>query len=115
MYHPNVWLVVLVFWVHFISDFVLQTDEMAKNKSTSNKWLTEHVKIYTIVMFGFGPVYAIVNGILHWITDYFSSRASSKIWKDGRVHDFFVVIGIDQAIHMTCLVLTLPLVWWPLV
>jgi hypothetical protein len=114
MFHPTVPFVIYVFWIHFVSDFVLQTDQMAKSKSTSNEWLTRHVLTYGVFFFIYlGPVYAIVNCVLHWITDYFSSRASSKLWKEGRVHDFFVVIGLDQAIHMTCLILTLPLVWWP--
>jgi hypothetical protein len=114
MFHPSLFMAIVVLWIHFISDFILQTDEMAKGKSSSNRILTRHVLTYGVFfLVYFGPAYALVNCILHWFTDYFSSRATSKLWKENRVHEFFVVIGLDQAIHATCLIATLPLVWWP--
>ena len=98
--------------VHLISDFILQTDEMAKGKSKSNKWLTIHVLVYTFPFFIFGWKFAILNGAFHFVTDYLTSRLSSKMWSQNRVHDFFVVIGADQALHMIVLVLSMPLIWW---
>jgi hypothetical protein len=35
---------------HFVADFVLQTDEQARGKSTDWGCLTEYVSIYSIVM-----------------------------------------------------------------
>jgi len=108
--------VVMVLVLHFISDFMLQTDDMAKGKSSSNRILTRHIMTYGVLFLVYlGPVYALVNCILHWVTDYFSSRATKKLWEQQRVHDFFVVIGLDQLIHMICLVVTIPLIWWPFV
>ncbi len=95
--------------VHWLADFALQTDKMAINKSTSNWWLTIHVSTYTGVLFTvtvFHPLYAVVNGILHWVTDYFTSRWTSRLFKAGRRHDFFVVVGFDQLVHAWCLGLT---------
>jgi hypothetical protein len=60
----------------------------------------------------FGPMYGIVNFVLHWIIDFFSSKAATKLWKMEARHWFFVVIGIDQALHYTCLLLTIPLMGW---
>jgi hypothetical protein len=111
----TMWLVILVVWCHFISDFLFQTDKMAVSKSSSNYWLTKHVLVYSaLFLVIFGPVYAIVNFALHWITDFLSSRATTKLWKMGPDyrHWFFAVIGLDQAVHMTCLFLTLPLRGW---
>ena len=101
-------------WVHWIADFVLQSDSMAKNKSTSNKWLLCHVSTYTAVLsMCFGWQYGLLNGVTHLIVDFFTSRATSALWKKGEVHWFFVVIGFDQAIHITILLLSLPLLHIP--
>jgi len=111
----NIYLVIVVLILHFISDFLFQTDKMAKDKSSSNLMLTKHVLVYGIMFVCLlGPIYALVNCGLHWITDYFSSRVTKKLWQEQRVHDFFVVIGLDQLIHTICLVVTIPLIWWPL-
>ena len=93
-------------WLHFVADFILQSDSVAKGKSKSNNVLAYHVAIYTLPFLLFDPVFGLVNGFLHFITDYCTSRATSYLWQKNERHWFFVVIGLDQAIHMTCLVLT---------
>ena len=90
-------------WIHFIADFMMQSDRIALNKSKSNLILLQHVVIYGIFLLPFGLLFALVNTVLHFITDYCTSRATSALWKNNQRHWFFVVIGLDQAIHMTCL------------
>ena len=101
--------VLCLIWIHFIADFVLQTDKMALNKSTDSRWLALHVAVYSVCLLPFGWRFAFVNFSLHFWTDYFSSRATSALWKRGERHWFFTVIGLDQALHLTALVLTLHL------
>jgi len=101
----------LIIWMHLFADFFLQTDKMATSKSGSAKWLTIHVSVYTLpFLILLGWQYALVNGVLHWATDFFSSKATSWLWKKNERHWFFAVIGIDQAVHMTCMVATLHLI-----
>ena len=103
---------------HFIADFICQTDRMAKGKSTSNLVLSEHVLVYSMpfILMGFiipiSYLFLILNFIGHWCTDYVTSRITSKLWKEGKVHWFFVVIGADQLIHALTLIWTYEYCGW---
>lgn len=117
-------LIIWILLLHFIGDFILQTDKMAKGKSKSNLVLAYHVGVLTVVLFVglcvasligwytkqpmsidllalFG-IYALANGALHFIIDWCTSRATSFLWSIGDRHNFFVVIGLDQFLHMVC-------------
>lgn len=105
----------LIIAIHFFADFVCQTHEMAINKSKSNYWLSMHVMVYTAVtliawhfcLLQPATIYHIVDYLLfigfifstHWITDYITSRISSKYFGKGDYHNGFVVVGIDQVLH----------------
>lgn len=95
--------IIAIVWFHFIGDFVFQTNKMALNKSKSVVWLTYHALAYSAVFIIISPLYALINGVLHWITDYFTSKISSSYWAKGNMRLFFGTIGLDQAIHFTCL------------
>jgi len=97
----------ILIWIHFIADFIMQNDKMALNKRSSLKWLSIHCFIYSIPFLIFGISFAIITGIFHFIVDIFSSKVTSYLWQKEERHWFFVVIGLDQAIHMTCLILLL--------
>jgi hypothetical protein len=111
--------IVVILFVHFIMDFIAQTDDMALNKSKSIKWLSIHVGVYIIPFWiAFGWKYGLVNFLLHWITDFVSSKLTTKYYlemeyaKAHRLHSssrqkFWIVIGADQFIHAACLILTL--------
>ena len=107
------YVIMYIMVVHWVANFVMQTDEMATGKSSSNKWLLAHTSTYTIVMgvLTLNPAYALVNGVLHTLVDYVTSRWSSKLWAKGDVHNFFVVIGLDQLIHAVTLIVTYKLLW----
>jgi hypothetical protein len=108
-------LILLV--THWIADFVCQTHWQASNKSKNNWALGAHVATYTLILaffsvIVFGPtlltgLFIVVNGILHFITDYITSRITSKLWAEQKVHDFFVIVGLDQLIHQVTLAATL--------
>lgn len=115
-------IILTILFTHWFADFVLQTDEQAKNKSKCNIALTQHVLTYIIpfcflclFLFPANPIELFANktflfiGITfcaHWLTDYFTSRLNSKLWKAGKVHNFFVSVGFDQFLHYTQLFLT---------
>jgi membrane-bound metal-dependent hydrolase YbcI (DUF457 family) len=105
----------IIIFFHWLFDFFLQTDDMAKNKSSSNLALGQHVSLYTVGLFfmscllfsntnfAYGLIWVVVNGVLHFFTDYVTSRATSLLYKDEKYHDFFVTIGFDQMIHYVTL------------
>jgi hypothetical protein len=99
-------LLLLIIWVHFVADFILQTNYIALNKSKYINCLLIHSGIYSVPFLIFGLEYAIINGILHFIIDYFSSAMTAAFYANDKRRYFWLTIGCDQAIHMTCLILT---------
>lgn len=93
-------------WMHFVADFLLQTDRIALNKSSSNSILLLHVTAYGLCFMSVGVAYALANTVLHFITDWITSRLTKRLWQANERHWFFVVIGLDQAAHMTALIAT---------
>ena len=108
--------------IHFIADFVLQTDEQAKTKSSDNYSLLLHTISYSGFWLFIGFiiamttdielvqtktfVFVLITFICHTITDYFTSRLNKKLWESNQVHNFFVGIGFDQVLHYIQLFLT---------
>ena len=138
-------------FAHWIADFCLQTRWQASNKSKNNEALFNHVGVYTTVLGAatfFFPIltdqayifFVALNGVLHFATDYVTSRMTSPLFMaqfdrvdivvpppltgpvekrtEARVmmkntfdlHNFFVVVGLDQLIHQITLAATLWLV-----
>jgi len=120
-------IVLLICLAHYVADFVFQTDWMAQNKSKTNYPLFVHVCTYSVVIFlilfpFFHDeikliLFAFLNGILHFIIDFFTSRLSSKLYREGKLGSktipnfgFFSVIGLDQLLHYICLFTTYGLI-----
>ena len=99
--------IILLFWIHFIADFFLQNTYMAMNKSESVKALSLHCLVYSLPFICFGWKFALLAGVLHFPIDYITSKITSMLYTERQYHWFFVVIGFDQAIHMTVLYKTL--------
>lgn len=107
----NLWVVLALLALHFIADFILQTDWMATNKWKDPDALLSHVFIYTLCFFVFTGIVSIVTGAaliwlypfivgaLHYFTDKYTSRWTHRLWEEKKVHWFFVVIGFDQLLH----------------
>ena len=116
----------IIIFIHWVADFVLQTDWQAQNKSKNNYALLSHTSNYSLVWLlpmclVFGVMkegattkwivwttlyFSIITFFAHTITDYFTSRLNSKLWSEGKVHYFFVSVGFDQVLHYGQLFLT---------
>lgn len=124
-------IIFLIIVIHWLADFVFQTHWQATNKSTNNKALFEHVLTYTstwLVLYILFILYSNINlqmsaadygydgkvllffpitFVAHFITDYFTSRLNSYLYKKGDIHNFFVSVGFDQILHYVQLFLTI--------
>lgn len=101
--------------IHWIADFILQTDSQAKGKSKKWKPLLQYTINYSLVWFLIvglflglekAIIFTSITFVAHTITDYFTSRLNSRLWAQGRTHDFFVAVGFDQILHYVQLFLT---------
>lgn len=113
-------IIFAILFIHWVADFVCQTDWQAKNKSNNWSALLEHTALYTLIWFipiaGY-ILFNTLNGLLilefmlitficHTITDYYTSRVNSQLYRDNKIHQFFVSIGFDQVLHYIQLFLT---------
>ncbi len=103
----------LIFFAHWVGDFLFQTTPMAIHKSHSIKWLSIHVLVYTGVIALASIIimdpntfwrYTLLNGAIHWVVDFFTSKIVSR-FKD-QPRPFFILIGLDQLIHILSLLWT---------
>lgn len=107
---------------HWVGDFVLQTDWQACNKSKSNAALAQHVSVYTLCLgvtsaLLFFPgvpwlIFTVGNGLLHFGTDYCTSRLSSRLFDRHDLRKFFLVVGFDQLTHQVTLAVTMFLIFF---
>lgn len=108
-----------IFWCHFCIDFIAQDDDTATNKSEKFSALACHTLLYTLCIIPLGAIitlnqrdplplflFVLLNGFAHGFVDYFTSKASKYFFMKGQRHNFFVMIGFDQAIHMSILFYT---------
>jgi len=109
-------MVVFILLIHFLGDFALQTPEQASNKSSSGYFLLMHVATYSAVWFI--AMYAMTGMlrlsfcftwatfVMHYLTDYITSRISKKFFEVKDYHNGFVVVGFDQVLHYLQLLFT---------
>lgn len=122
----NVLSSIIIVFIHWIADFVCQTREMANNKSKSALWLSIHVFTYSFVLLvgclltrttifdSLSEIYIIsfvvINGLIHFLVDFVTSKITSYFYKKEDVYKFFCTVGFDQFLHVTTLLVTLGIV-----
>jgi len=103
----------LLLVAHWMGDYVFQSSKMATGKSQHLKWLSIHTLVYTAVLLFFciwifdiktAILYTFVNGVLHGVTDFFTSKLAAKYSEKPRI--FFPILGMDQLIHTAILYFT---------
>lgn len=120
-------LLALVFIFHWVFDYCLQPRKIADTKWSNVGSLFIHIAIYATGLFLYllvcliplGPwkpeipstnlaiaVFFFGNLIAHFITDFFTSKITHRLYSELRIHAFFVVLGLDQLLHTLVLLYT---------
>ncbi len=115
-----IWHLVMLLVTHWVGDFLFQTTWMATSKSRRLDALTAHVLIYSLILsvaaaLIFGPntvaaAFIACNAVLHFVTDFFTSKVSASLHAKQNMRGFYVVLGFDQLLHHIALAATL--VWF---
>lgn len=127
-------MMILIFAIHWIADFVLQTRYQANHKSHDIRALLSHTITYSFCWFALWPVLGLntiyfvgITLVCHTVTDFFTSKLTAFLWKrrelyvgiyrsttsihhlkKGSLHEhaFWATIGGDQFLHAAQLILT---------
>ena len=84
-------ILVYIFFLHFVADFVLQPYSMKIQKSRQSSVMLMHIFIYVVVLFVglaifidpfISACYSLINGTIHLLVDWASSRVISGSSKD---------------------------------
>jgi len=114
-------IIVIILLFHWVADFVVQPRSMAENKSSVIEVLSMHCLIYTLfltsglilsmiavlsyfslpITFNMNQLILFFSLIylLHFITDYITSRLTKKYYMNGKIKKFWNTIGFDQWLH----------------
>jgi len=111
----TIYEIIGIIFIHWIGDFIAQSDWQANNKSTDNQALVHHTLSYTVIwslivmilffidMDKYGGrsvlLFILITFITHTLTDYITSRINKKLLKRRSKKMFFVSIGFDQILH----------------
>lgn len=105
--------ILFILFIHWLSDFVFQTDYQARNKSKTLKALIMHTSLYSLTWISLWPLlgkytfYFIgITFIAHTFTDFFTSKLNAKLRSDNNERKFFISLGFDQFLHHVQLILT---------
>ena len=120
--------VLIILLAHFMADFPFQPHSIATKKSYSIGALIIHIFTYTTVFFilfcSYGIILnefwtftitlkhwiqiaigiSLVNGILHYLIDYVTSKITRFFWTTEQWRNFFLTIGFDQLLHTGLLI-----------
>ena len=120
----SITIIILIIAIHWIADFVFQTDEMAKGKSTNFNTLIFHTSVYSavwltvLVLLGifagtftmpyliFTLKFSFITFLAHTAIDYYTSKVHTKLYEDDKHREFFTSLGFDQLLHYAQLFIT---------
>ena len=100
--------IIYIIWIHFFADFLAQTPTMVEKKIELYRWMTLHCVVYALFFVYFaGWRGAVIIGVTHFMVDVFAARAVDAAHNKGQRTLANMLLGLDQAIHLTVLAILL--------
>lgn len=106
---------IYIMFCHYVADFILQPRWVAENKSKDLWVLLSHIGMYSATLFigcifmvhwKAALLYVAVNGMLHFVTDLWSSKQTTAAYQRQDMRMFWNIIGLDQFLHIAALIYT---------
>lgn len=98
-------IIILIFWLHFIAEFCTQSVYMSVIKGREFIELLPHCILYSIPFIFIGWKFALIVGLCHMPIDYITFTLTSYYFRKECGKCFYIVFGINQALHMTIIML----------
>lgn len=109
---------ILIFFFHWVGDFVLQTKYISENKNTSFLVLFFHVCLYSatigLPLLILAPfvhehyyiAWIVLNAGFHFTGEAITSRMYVNYINEGKTKAAFNTLGLEQFFHISFLTLT---------
>lgn len=113
--------IVFLIIMHAVGDFLLQGSSLSKLKASKINYLFAHAGIYTVffillspILLGLsfiqGLIFSLINGCLHFLIDFFTSKLKSFFWEKSE-SKYIATISLDHLIHILILIATYVLLY----
>jgi len=107
---------ILIFVMHFVAGYFMQSKELSKLKREKKRYLFYHVSLYTLFFIVFSPLvlhltflqglaFSLFNGVLHFFIDYSTGQFKNKYFEKDKLK-FNLTVGIDYTLHLTILMIS---------
>lgn len=107
---------VIIFLMHIFGGFFLQSNRISKLKREKKRYLFEHVGMYTLIFIILSPIllgltiwqgliYSLINGVLHFVVDYFTGKLKVRLIDKDEVK-YNLTVVMDYTIHLVILIST---------
>lgn len=108
--------IILIILIHLLGDFFLQGNKLNKNKATKPMALIRHVSVYTLSFVVLSPllldltiqqglIYSLLNGGLHLLVDWGTSKKRLEFWKVNE-NKYLKYVSFEQITHIAVLIVT---------
>ena len=106
----------IIFILHIFGGFLLQSKRISKLKRENTFYLLQHVGMYTLIFVVFSPIllgltfwegleFSLLNGVLHFVVDFFTGKLKSKLFEKDEFK-YHLTVVLDYSLHLALLFIT---------